>query len=143
MLIQGGEVMQLQSVVARLTDTRTGYQNMNQVKPNQSAEGGIELQKNMQLNPTQTGDVQNYNEKGVEEKEEKLKVENIVEAINKFLESTHTSIQFKVHDKTNDYFVQVVNRDSGDVIREIPSEQMLDLRYAVEKYLGLLVDEKI
>lgn len=75
--------------------------------------------------------------------EEKEKLESIIESVNKSLLPTRTSIHFRLHDKTDAYYVQVVNASSQEVIREIPSEKMLDLRYAIQQYLGLSVDQKI
>ena len=76
-------------------------------------------------------------------KDEKEKLKEIVESINKNLIPTRTSIQFQLHDKTDTYYVQVVDAMSGEVVREIPPEKMLDLRYAIQKYFGLSIDQKI
>ena len=76
-------------------------------------------------------------------KDEKEKLKEIVESINKSLIPTRTSIQFQLHDKTDTYYVQVVDAMSGEVVREIPPEKMLDLRYAIQKYFGLSIDQKI
>lgn len=138
--------MQLQSVVAKTIGAAVDYKAAQQARPNQQTTSSVELQKNnKQPEKTPTSIATGQNEKAIEEKNEstKVKLENTVEALNTFLKPTSTSIQFMVHEKTSDYFVQVVNRENGEVIREIPSEEMLDLRYAFEKYLGLLIDKKI
>lgn len=141
-------MMQLNSVVVKSTDISFDYKGVNQskVEINQSINTNAEVQKKSvpfdggQLSFALRADEQNKDEK---DGARKLKIENTIETVNKFLEPIQTSIQFKLHEKTSEYFVQVVNRSDGEVIREIPSEQMLDLRYAFEKYIGILVDEKI
>ena len=58
----------------------------------------------------------------------------------KVLDGRNTSIQFQVHDKTNQLVIKVADRDTGEVIREIPPEKSLDFLAKVQEMLGLIVD---
>lgn len=73
----------------------------------------------------------------------KQKVEEVVKGLNKFLEPAHTSMRFKLHEKLNEYYVTIVNDNTDEVIKEIPSKKLLDTYAAMAEHLGLLVDKKI
>ncbi|WP_437829459.1 flagellar protein FlaG [Niallia taxi] len=74
---------------------------------------------------------------------ERKDLESLMNSLNEFIQPAHTSLKFQLHDKLEEYYVQVINDDTKEVIREIPSEKMLDIYAAMKEYLGLLVDEKI
>ncbi|GAA5415649.1 hypothetical protein Pryu01_00680 [Paraliobacillus ryukyuensis] len=74
---------------------------------------------------------------------DKKQVEGMVEALNEFLEPTHTSIKFKVHDKLDKYYVTVVDSDTDELIKEIPPKKLLDVYAAMAEFMGFIVDEKI
>lgn len=58
----------------------------------------------------------------------------------KVLDGRSTSIQFQVHDKTNQLVIKVADRDTGEIIREIPPEKSLDFLAKVQEMLGLIID---
>lgn len=67
----------------------------------------------------------------------------LVDQVNKKLAELGTHIQVKVHDKTNTIMVLVMKDDTNEVIREVPSEKMLDLMYNLSIKVGIFVDEKL
>lgn len=85
------------------------------------------------------------NQQPVQEEEKKAKVtlEEAIEDLNNFLKPIKTSIQFVLHEELKEYFVQVVNVDTNEVIREIPPKKMLDIYAAMAELMGLIVDRKI
>ncbi|GIP60210.1 flagellar protein FlaG [Paenibacillus sp. FSL W8-0186] len=70
-------------------------------------------------------------------------IPELVDMTNKKLEELGTHIQVKVHDKTNTIMVLVMQDETNEVIREIPSEKMLDMLYNITRRVGLFVDEKL
>ncbi|MGX4582864.1 flagellar protein FlaG [Paenibacillus chitinolyticus] len=70
-------------------------------------------------------------------------IQQLVDRVNKALHETDTHIKVKVHEKTNTIMVVVVNNDTDEVIREIPSERMLDLMYNMCVNVGVFLDKKI
>jgi flagellar protein FlaG len=44
---------------------------------------------------------------------------------NKFLQATNLSLQFKVDDSTKEVVVKIVDNETGELVRQIPSEEML------------------
>ncbi|MCY9665094.1 flagellar protein FlaG [Paenibacillus alginolyticus] len=63
--------------------------------------------------------------------------------LNKMLESKNSHLHFILHDKLNEYYVQVIDDKTSEVIHEIPSKKVMDtVAYFYEK-LGIIVDKKI
>ncbi|WP_051286800.1 flagellar protein FlaG [Paenibacillus taiwanensis] len=73
----------------------------------------------------------------------KHSLSELVEKCNKALSENETHIQVKIHDKTNTIMVMVVRNDTEEVIREIPSEKMLDMMYNICIRTGVFFDEKM
>lgn len=73
----------------------------------------------------------------------KENIETVISKLNEFISSLQTDIRFEYHDKLNDYYVTVINPITEQVIKEIPSKEMLDRYAAMAEFMGLLVDEKI
>ncbi|SFC24225.1 flagellar protein FlaG [Bacillus sp. OV322] len=73
----------------------------------------------------------------------KEKVEEVVDSLNQFLEPTHTSLKFKLHEKLNEYYVTVIDDKTQETIREIPSKKLLDFYAAMTGFVGIMVDKKI
>lgn len=80
---------------------------------------------------------------GVKEKEiSKEELQKEINGINKWLQSTSTHVKFTLHEKLNEYYVQVINDQTNEVIREIPSKKMMDMVAKMHEMVGLLVDER-
>jgi flagellar protein FlaG len=72
--------------------------------------------------------------------------EQIVRAIEtalKALEGPSTMFEMRVHEETRSIIVRVLNRETGELIREIPPEKTLDLVVKMMEFAGLLVDERV
>ena len=50
--------------------------------------------------------------------------------------------QFGIHEGTNRITVKIVDKETKEVLKEVPSEKMLDMIAKVWEYAGLFVDEK-
>lgn len=55
----------------------------------------------------------------------------------------HTSIKFELHDKLDRYYVSVIDKNTDEVIKEIPPKKMLDMYAAMAEFMGFIVDEKV
>ncbi|NLV21314.1 MAG: flagellar protein FlaG [Syntrophomonadaceae bacterium] len=69
-------------------------------------------------------------------------VKAAVEQINKTLALHNTRLEFSIHEKTKGIMVKVVDETTGDLIREVPPERVLDMVAMTWEELGLLIDEK-
>ncbi len=70
-------------------------------------------------------------------------IEKMISGVNQFLTPSHTSAKFVLHEKLNDYYVQIVDDRTQEVIKEIPPKKFLDMYAAMLDFMGLLVDKKI
>jgi flagellar protein FlaG len=85
----------------------------------------------------------NAKEVNEESKTSKESLEKVVNGLNKFLEPTYTNVNFKIHERTHSYYIQIVDTATNEVIREIPPKKMLDIYADLMTHIGLLVDKKI
>lgn len=69
-------------------------------------------------------------------------VQKATEIINETLDILSFSLKFEIHESTERVLVKVVDKDSGDIIREIPPEKILDMIDKMKNMVGLLIDEK-
>jgi len=73
----------------------------------------------------------------------KEQVETMVHKLNDFIEPLRTNLRFQLHDKLNEYYVEVVNPMTDEVIKEIPPKKMLDMYAYMAELMGLIIDQKI
>ncbi|OPJ56049.1 flagellar protein FlaG [Alkalithermobacter paradoxus] len=109
---------------------------------------------NMIPNNQDTTQVKVSNEKVDVSKEIKNKEENVsfpaerklIEAIeksNKELIGMDTSLKFSIHEKTKQITVKVIDNKTEEVIREIPSEKVLDMISDIMEKTGIFIDKKV
>ncbi len=86
-----------------------------------------------------------YAEQIANEKETfpKEKVQKAVDVLNEFMTVQNHNSRFVMHEGLERYFVQVVDSKTDEVIREVPPRKLLDAFYSMQKFLGMIVDEKI
>ncbi|QVY61210.1 flagellar protein FlaG [Cytobacillus gottheilii] len=84
-------------------------------------------------------------EKKEEDQQEVTKnyLEEKINDTNNFLEPNFTSVKFKLHEDLNRYYVEVIDSDSKEVVREIPAKEFLDMIAKMTDFLGVLIDKKI
>lgn len=75
------------------------------------------------------------------EKSEEI-VREAVDKLNKTAVIFDRSLRFQIHDKTHRTMVSVIDIASDKVIRQIPTEEVLDLVAKMDDYLGLIFDKK-
>ncbi|MEK4286219.1 MULTISPECIES: flagellar protein FlaG [Paenibacillus] len=66
-----------------------------------------------------------------------------IERAVKSLQGPQTALAISIHEKTHDIIVKVLNKETGELIREVPPEKTLDLVAKMMEIAGILVDEKI
>lgn len=84
-------------------------------------------------------------EKAVEKKDIKTNQKDLkaaVELANKVLFKNNTHLKFEIHEKTKEVMVRIVEDETGEVVKEIPPEKMLDMVAKLWEIAGIIVDEK-
>lgn len=80
---------------------------------------------------------------GQQQKEHTPSEATMADAVKKAnLKMEHTRCEYSYHKKTNRVSIKVIDRDTDEVIREIPPEKSLDMLQKMWELAGMLVDEK-
>lgn len=69
-------------------------------------------------------------------------VANAVKATNEFVGSINDALQFSIDDDTGKTIVKVIDSNTQEVIKQIPSEEMIAIAKALDKLKGLLLQQK-
>ncbi len=105
----------------------------NQKQENYSQEHKVEINNNVIGQKAK-----NYESISIAEKT----VIEAIERANKKLSGVMAEFEFSIHEKTKQISVKVLNKETKEVIREIPPEQVLDLVAHLWEMAGIIVDEK-
>jgi flagellar protein FlaG len=70
------------------------------------------------------------------------KIQDIVERMNEEMKSNQRGLSFSFDRTINTHVVTVKSADSGEVIRQIPTETVIRVAHNIEKLKGLLFDGK-
>ena len=68
-------------------------------------------------------------------------VTQAIKSINKAMEANAQGLVFSI-DESDHSIVKVVDQETGDVIRQLPSKEALEISQALEKAQGLLIKQK-
>lgn len=72
--------------------------------------------------------------------------EQVVKALDralKALEGPSTTLEVSMHKETKTIMVKILNKETGELIREIPPEKTLDLVANMMQIAGIIVDERV
>jgi flagellar protein FlaG len=67
-------------------------------------------------------------------------LERTVEALNEVFDQSNVGLQYRVDDATGDLVVSIVDRESGEVLRQLPPEAILKMREKLKELMGVLFD---
>lgn len=70
-------------------------------------------------------------------------LKNVVDDINKALKQSNSILEFNMDAETRKLTVKLVDRETGDVIRQFPSQDMLAISHSIERIQqGLLLKQQ-
>ncbi len=87
--------------------------------------------------------------KGKDERDSKFKpldekaLNDIAKSANEIADIFNKILRFEVMDNPKMIVVKVENKQTGEIIRQIPPEEIVRLARNIEKLLGFLMDEKV
>lgn len=67
---------------------------------------------------------------------------DLIERANKALNGGNRSFEFSIHEATKEIVVKVIDKDTNEIIREIPNEKILDMVAKMWEMAGIFVDER-
>lgn len=65
-------------------------------------------------------------------------VEAIASEVQIYLKRLNTELRFEVDNESREVKVKIVDPDTGEIIRQIPSEELLAIRERMEDLVGVL-----
>lgn len=68
--------------------------------------------------------------------------DKLLEELNKVFKELNREFKYDIHEKTRRVMISVKDTETGDIIRQIPSEESLDFFAKTLEMVGLLVDQK-
>ncbi len=66
-----------------------------------------------------------------------------VEELNKAMETIRTERRFEIDEELDRPIVKVVNSETKEIIRQIPSEEAVKISKNIGEMIGLLMDDRI
>ncbi len=70
-------------------------------------------------------------------------IKQTVESLSGSMDMLNTKLSFSVSEETDQIVVTVTNRETGEVIKQIPSEELVNLRAKMDELIGILFDTQI
>lgn len=69
-------------------------------------------------------------------------LDQAIKAVNEFVKPFNNALNFSVDQESKTTVVKVIDQSTKEVIRQIPSEEMLALAKALDTMKGLLIQQK-
>ena len=86
-------------------------------------------------------DKQNKKREGLPELEAGA-VKEVADQTQAFLDDLNIKFDFELYEDTGDIVIRILNRKTGELLREIPPEDLLKLHHKAAELRGVLFDEK-
>jgi len=117
------------------------------------------IQNNSQMSPVQQPDIRVsdnppkavagislHSAQDAPQQTSSLQLKAAVESINQVMRQSNKNLEFSFDSDTNRVIVKMVDTESGELIRQIPSESALAIARAIDQFQqlqhGLLLDQK-
>lgn len=71
----------------------------------------------------------------------KGEVKDLVNALNEYVSGINQRISFSIDENTQRVVVRIINRNTNEVVREVPSKEAVRLLEHLQDFVGMLVDE--
>jgi flagellar protein FlaG len=119
--------------------------NGSKTSPNMNAVGATDTSLEQQQFNVRT-DKATAENKLTQKNDQQERLKNLAEAIEKLnnqAAKTARSLNFTIDEKLNRQIITVSNKETGEVVRQIPTEVVLRVAHSIEDIKGLLLDEQI
>lgn len=102
----------------------------------------VELQRVIQENKQKVNNQQNQNQQTIEEITPE-KINDAINDLNKKLELLNSQLRIETDEDTGIQVIKIVDKDTKEVIRQIPPEAVLKVAKYLNEVAGLLFDSKV
>jgi flagellar protein FlaG len=69
-------------------------------------------------------------------------LDSATKAVNKFIEPHASNLEFQMDTQSGRTIMKLIDKETGSVLRQLPSEEMLAIARALDKLKGLVIQEK-
>lgn len=119
-------------------NTKVSQMPTYQAMTNQtSSEHSVQSRQNVDLMEKARNEVREV------KKVDKKELETQIETMNQMMDVKDTGLKFNFHEDLDRIYVQVVDRQTEEVVREIPPEKFLDMISSMLEFVGLMIDQRI
>ncbi len=97
------------------------------------------------IQQTESKDSPTTNSKIKNKKDEKKiqkELDNTVKKLNDQMDSLNINIRFGFNDKIDSMYVNVTEKNTGKLIRKIPSEETMKIAEKMKEIIGMIFDKK-
>jgi flagellar protein FlaG len=131
----------IESIQSASNAATAGVQNQQQTV-NQKVQ---DLQKSDKIvSRNKVNAIESMSESSVSATEEADVIETAVDELNRKLnDSNQIAVAFGVDDSSGRIVVKIKDASSGELLRQVPSEESLQFSHNVQKGVGLFVDSKL
>jgi len=118
------------------------YQNLDNEQKIRS-EGGADkaTQDKLQAEEESKQEQKEKTQSEKEKEESKEHLERVKDLTNNMLSQLNIKLDYQEDDKLDEMIVKVMNKETDELIRQIPAEEMLELAKKMEEMTGMLVDK--
>jgi len=116
--------------------------SVNPIKPDMPLSGNVPPEIAPSTIPLEKTSVDVEAPSRINEQDIKEELNNITQALNSISSSLNKKIHFQVHKATNRTMVEVIDRNTNEVIREIPPKEFLDLVARMHQYMGAIFNKQ-
>ena len=74
---------------------------------------------------------------------EREQLEKMAQQLQEFMGEMNRSLQFQVDEDSGRDVIKVLDKDTGDIIKQYPSEEVLNLVSKLSETAGLLIDHTV
>lgn len=70
-------------------------------------------------------------------------IQDVVSGLNKMVQNLHRNLQFSVDDDSGETIIKVVDAETKELVRQIPSEEIVALRRRIKDAAGVLFQSAV
>lgn len=69
-------------------------------------------------------------------------VSSAVKKLNETLPQSAQSLEFEIDEESKDLVVKIIDRDTKEVVRQMPTKEALEMAKSIDKMVGRLLDQR-
>lgn len=116
--------------------TSNGSENLPQGIVNNGISQGIKPVS------VELGGKSNEKEQQRDQRSDAARIKNAINDVNNKIKPTKTRCEFSYHEEVNRVSIKIRDRETNEIVREIPPEESIKVLEKIYEIAGLLVDEK-